>query len=198
MNESLIVAARSGDTEAYNELFKRNDGLVWYIANRFASTDIELEELHSIALLGMVKAYRSFDASKEILFATYATRCMSNEILMFVRNLKKSVSVISLNEVFNVDSDGHCFTYQDILTDDSYAIDDILEQNENKSKVLNAIDSLTQRKKEIIKAFYIDGKSQKEIARDIGISQPSVSRTRARVIRQLKMKLHSDIVERVS
>ena len=180
----------SKDADARQTLIVHNLRLVVYIARRFESTGINVEDLISIGSIGLIKAVGTFSPSRGIKLATYASRCIENEILMFLRKCQPLKNEVSIDEPLNIDWDGNELLLSDILGTDSDAINRPIEQAAERSMLLEAIERLADREKLIMKLRFglLDGeeRTQKEVADIIGISQSYISRLEKRIIRRLK------------
>lgn len=171
-------------------LIERNLRLVVYIARKFDNTKIPIEDLISIGTIGLIKAVNTFDPDKKIKLATYASRCIENEILMYLRKTSKMRSEISLDEPLNIDWDGNELLLSDILGTEGDIIYKYIEGEVDKELLNSSIGKLTDREKTIIKLrFGIPNgveKTQKEVADLLGISQSYISRLEKRIIKRLK------------
>lgn len=171
-------------------LIERNIRLVVYIARKFDNTGIGLEDLISIGTIGLIKAVNTFDAAKNIKLATYASRCIENEILMFLRRSARVRGEISLDEPLNVDWDGNELLLSDILGTDTDAVFREIENDVERSLIDEAIDRLPAREKLIINMrFGLGGypeNTQKQVADALGISQSYISRLEKRIIKRLR------------
>ena len=181
------------DENACQLLIERNLRLVVYIAKRFENTGINVEDLISIGTLGLIKAVRTFCSDKNIKLATYASRCIENEILMYIRKNAGHSADVSIDEPLNVDWDGNELLLSDILSnDEDSAADEIMHREEVKT-IHDAIDALEPREKQIIVLRYgLDGyeeMTQKDVADFLGISQSYISRLEKKIIN----KLHDDL-----
>ena len=185
---------RDGDESVRSELIERNLRLVVYIARRFENTGIYVEDLISIGTIGLIKAINTFDPDKNIKLATYASRCIENEILMYLRKNSGSKTEVSIDEPLNVDWDGNELLLSDILgTDDDCVYRNIEEQVE-KNLLFTALEKLPGREKKIMELrFGLDTgtneKTQKEVADMLGISQSYISRLEKRIIGRLKKEI---------
>lgn len=190
--EEYFKKFKEGDMSARQVLIERNLRLVAHIAKKFSVSFSDSDDIISIGTIGLIKAIDSFNPSCGTRFATYATRCMQNEILMYFRSQKKHSADTSINEILDTDKDGNPLTYMDIL----YTEDNIAEKIDLKiksEKLLSYIDKyLTKREKQIIFMRYALGFSkpltQKEIARRLGISRSYVSRIENGAIDKLRAK----------
>jgi RNA polymerase sporulation-specific sigma factor len=186
----IFVLLEQGDADARQTLIVHNLRLVVYIARRFESTGINVEDLISIGSIGLIKAVGTFSPSRGIKLATYASRCIENEILMFLRKCQPLKNEVSIDEPLNIDWDGNELLLSDILGTDSDAINRPIEQAAERSMLLEAIERLADREKLIMKLRFglLDGeeRTQKEVADIIGISQSYISRLEKRIIRRLK------------
>ena len=186
----LIKRLAGGESEVKSSLIERNIRLVVYIARKFDNTGVGLEDLISIGTIGLIKAVNTFDASKNIKLATYASRCIENEILMFLRRTSRTKGEISLDEPLNVDWDGNELLLSDILGTESDAVFREIENDVEKSLIAEAVSRLPDREKLIINMrFGLSGfreNTQKQVADALGISQSYISRLEKRIIRRLQ------------
>ena len=171
-------------------MIERNIRLVVYIARKFDNTGVGLEDLISIGTIGLIKAVNTFDASKNIKLATYASRCIENEILMFLRRTSRIKGEISLDEPLNVDWDGNELLLSDILGTEGDAVFKEIESDVEKSLIAEAVSHLPAREKLIINMrFGLSGfreNTQKQVADALGISQSYISRLEKRIIKRLQ------------
>lgn len=174
-------------------LIEHNLRLVVYIAKKFESTGVGIEDLISIGTIGLIKAVKTFCPEKNIKLATYASRCIENEILMFLRKSTQYRNEISIDEPLNIDWDGNELLLSDILGTDDDTVNKGIENEVEKELLINAIDSLNPREKQIMEMRFglVTGKelTQKEVADLIGISQSYISRLEKRIIKNLKYNL---------
>lgn len=174
-------------------LIERNLRLVVYIARKFENTGIGVEDLISIGTIGLIKAINTFDASKNIKLATYASRCIENEILMYLRRNNKIKTEISIDEPLNVDWDGNELLLSDILGTEDDIIHRIIEDEVDKELLNEALKKLSLREKKIMELRFglTNGieKTQKEVADMLGISQSYISRLEKRIINRLKKEI---------
>ena len=178
------------DIQAKKRLVEKNLRLVVYIAKKFENSGINIEDLISIGTIGLMKAINSFNADKNIKLATYASRCIENEILMYLRKTQKIKTEISIDEPINVDSEGNDLVLADILGTENDAMFKQVEESDNKKIVDAAINTLCEREKVIMELRYgFNGKkelTQKEVAEKMGISQSYISRIEKKIIERLK------------
>ncbi len=171
-------------------LIERNLRLVVYVARKFENTGIHLEDLISIGSIGLIKAINTFNPAKNIKLATYASRCIENEILMFLRKNHNIKSEISIDEPLNTDWDGNELLLSDILGTDSDEISKRIEDEVDRELLHSAIEKLSAREKQIMELRFGlssgDEKTQKEVADLLGISQSYISRLEKRIIERLK------------
>lgn len=193
--EKLKNADERTAVKLKNKLVERNLRLVVYIAKRFENTGIGIEDLISIGTMGLMKAINTFNTEKNIKLATYASRCIENEILMFIRKNAKSRNDVSLDEPLNVDWDGNELLLSDVLGTDENEVHKGIEEEEERSMLRNAVSRLKRRDKTIIELRFgltrADGKemTQKEVAELLGISQSYISRLEKRIISNLKKEI---------
>ena len=188
--KALIAKLGEHDIQAKKRLVEKNLRLVVYIAKKFENSGINIEDLISIGTIGLMKAINSFNADKNIKLATYASRCIENEILMYLRKSQKIKTEISIDEPINVDSEGNDLVLADILGTENDAMFKQVEESDNKKIVDAAINTLCEREKTIMEFRYgFNGKkelTQKEVADKMGISQSYISRIEKKVIQRLK------------
>ncbi len=181
--------------EARNALVEHNLRLVVYIAKRFENTGIGMEDLVSIGTIGLIKAVTSFKSDKNIKLATYASKCIENEILMFIRKTAPQKQEVSIDEPLSADRDGNELVLGDILGSDGEEIHRELERREDRETVRRAVEKLSPRDRLIISCrFGLSGKkemTQKEVADALGISQSYISRLEKKIIRKLKNEILS-------
>ena len=190
----LLLKLADGNDEARKKLVEKNLRLVVYIAKKFESSMFNIEDLISIGTIGLMKAINSFNIDKNIKLATYASRCIENEILMYLRKTQKLKTEISIDEPINTDAEGNDLALSDILGSDNDNIFKQVEDNDNKKVIDMAIKSLDSREKVIMELRYgFDGKNeltQKEVADKLGISQSYISRIEKKVIERLKKQFN--------
>ena len=191
--ESRAVERLEYDESARLMLIERNLRLVVYIAKRFENTGTGIEDLISIGTIGLVKAINTFKADKNIKLATYASRCIENEILMYIRKHSGARCEVSIDEPLNTDWDGNELLLSDVLGSDDDNILFELEQLEERAIIRRAVASLSEREREIIELRYgMNGErelTQKEVADRLGISQSYISRLEKKIISQLKEEI---------
>ncbi len=189
----LFILFEKGSIEARNKLIIHNLRLVVYVAKRYETNTANLEDLISIGCLGLIKAISTFKADKNFKLATYASRCIENEILMYLRKKSKQKLEISLDEPLNIDYDGNELLLSDILSTNEEGFLNNIEDNEKRKAMYKAIDMLKDREKEIIKLRYgLDTgieMTQKEVAEMLDISQSYISRLEKRIIKKLRGKV---------
>ena len=188
-----LAALEAGDDAARRTLIEHNLRLVVYIAKRFENTGVNIEDLISIGSIGLIKAINTFNSSKKIKLATYASRCIENEILMYLRKTGSQKSEVSFDEPLNTDWDGNELLLSDILGTEEDEVCRALEDDAEKRVLLEAVDLLEGREKEIILLrFGLDGRQeypQKEVADMLGISQSYISRLEKRIIERLRREM---------
>ena len=191
--ERAVAALEAGDEGARRELIEHNLRLVVYIAKRFENTGIHIEDLISIGTIGLIKAVNTFKAGKNIKLATYASRCIENEILMVLRKSGAQRTELSFDEPLNTDWDGNELLLSDILGTDEDEVCRSLEDDAEKRMLLEAVESLEGREKEIIRLRFglADGReyTQKEVAELLGISQSYISRLEKRILARLRREM---------
>ena len=191
--ERAISALERGDESARQELIEHNLRLVVYISKRFENTGINIEDLISIGTIGLIKAVNTFKAGKNIKLATYASRCIENEILMYLRKISSQRTEISFDEPLNTDWDGNELLLSDILGTDDDEVYRPLEDDADKQMLMEAIDCLSERERSIIlMRFGLPGGkeyTQKEVADKMGISQSYISRLEKRIIDRLRKEM---------
>ncbi len=194
-NEESILISRldEGDLAVKAPLIEHNLRLVVYIAKKFENTGINIEDLVSIGTIGLIKAVNTFQPKKNIKLATYASRCIENEILMYLRRNLKNRGEVSLDEPLNVDWDGNELLLSDVLGTENDMIYKQIESEVEKSLLWQAMHKLNGREKTIIKLrFGLAGeeeKTQKEVADILGISQSYISRLEKRILKRLQREI---------
>lgn len=191
--QEVLVQLSEGKKEAKEQLIVRNLRLVVYISRKFESTGVGIEDLISIGTIGLIKAVNTFCPGRNIKLATHASRCIENEILMYLRKFQNIRNEVSIDEPLNVDWDGNELLLSDILGTENDMVNRTIEQDVEKSILLRAVSRLGDREKNIMELrFGLRGgeeKTQKEVADLIGISQSYISRLEKRIIRNLKKDL---------
>ena len=191
--EKSCVQLSKTNEAARNRLIEHNLRLVVFIARKFENTGVQAEDLISIGTIGLIKAVNTFNPEKKIKLATYASRCIENEILMYLRRSCKLKLEVSLDEPLNVDWDGNELLLSDILGTDEDEVCRSLEDDAEKRMLLEAVESLEGREKEIIRLRFglADGReyTQKEVAELLGISQSYISRLEKRILTRLRREL---------
>ena len=189
----LIARLGEGDQRARAELIEHNLRLVVYIARRFENTGINLEDLISIGTIGLIKAVGTYQPAKNIKLATYASRCIENEILMYLRKTSARKTELSFDEPLNVDWDGNELLLSDVLGTDGDTVMRPIEADVDRQLLHQAIGRLGGREREIITLrFGLDGRgerTQKEVADRMGISQSYISRLEKRIMTRLKKEM---------
>ena len=190
---ACIARLAEGDQEASATLIEHNLRLVVYIARRFENTGINIEDLISIGTIGLIKAVNTYRSDKNIKLATYASRCIENEILMHLRKTAPQKSEVSFDEPLNTDWDGNELLLSDILGTDEDLVLKPIEDDVDRQLLMDAVDKLTARERTIITLrFGLGGreeKTQKEVADLMGISQSYISRLEKRIIVRLKKEI---------
>ena len=193
--EEVFLRLSGNDPEARNCLIVHNLRLVVYIAKKFESTGIGIEDLVSIGTIGLIKAVKTFCPNKNIKLATYASRCIENEILMFLRKSSQYRNELSIDEPLNVDYDGNELLLSDIIGTEEDIVNRGIETEAEREILRGAVGELCDREREIMEMRFglITGKemTQKEVAEQIGISQSYISRLEKKIIKKLRMKLES-------
>ena len=189
----LLEEYAAGSSEARNLLIERNLRLVVYIAKKFENAGVNVEDLISIGTIGLIKAVNTFKPEKNINLATYASRCIENELLMHLRRTTRLKSEVSLDEPLNVDWDGNELLLSDILGTENDVVYHRLEDEVNRSLLHSAMKKLTPREKELMEMRFglKSGRemTQKEVADRMGISQSYISRLEKRIITRLQKEI---------
>lgn len=193
--EALISKLETGSQEIKQTLVERNLRLVVYIAKKFENTGVGLEDLISIGTIGLMKAINTFNVEKKIKLATYASRCIENEILMYLRRSNKIKGEISIDEPLNQDGDGNELLLSDILGTDPDITSRRIEDEVDKKLLKASIDKLNSRERNImeLRFGFVSGneKTQKEVADMLGISQSYISRLEKKIINKMKKDIMS-------
>ena len=193
--EALLARLQSGESAVCEELIVHNLRLVVYIAKKFETSGVFVEDLISIGTIGLIKAVNTFRPEKNIKLATYASRCIENEILMFLRKTSAHKADVSIDEPLNVDWEGNELLLSDILGSEPDSIHENLEYDDEKKLLLKCVRTLPARERMIMNMrFGLDGESehtQKEVADLLGISQSYISRLEKRILGQLKKSMEA-------
>ena len=191
--EECIALIAQGDMDARGKLIEHNLRLVVYLAKKFENTGIDLEDLVSVGTIGLIKAVNSFEPVKKIKLATYASRCIENEILMYLRKVVRCKMEVSLDEPLNVDSEGNELLLGDILGTDNDLVYNDIEVSVEKELLNLSLNKLSKREQQIVNLrFGLNGaeeKTQKEVADLLGISQSYISRLEKKIITRLKKEI---------
>ena len=191
--QTLLQQAAAGDEAARARLIERNLRLVVYIARRFENTGVNIEDLISIGTIGLIKAVGTYQPAKSIKLATYASRCIENEILMHLRKTSSQKTELSLDEPLNTDWDGNELLLSDVLGTENDLVMRPIEADVDRQLLRQAMDRLEPRERHIISLrFGLDGareQTQKEVADRLGISQSYISRLEKRIIARLKKEM---------
>lgn len=186
----LMQRIENGDESAREPLITHNLRLVVYIAKKFESPSANVEDLISIGTIGLIKAVKTFCPSRNIKLATYASRCIENEILMYLRKTAQQKNEISIDEPLNVDWDGNELLIADILGSDDDIVNARIEQESEQKQLMRAVNKLNKRELSIMELrFGLNGNqphTQKQVADELGISQSYISRLEKKIIKRLK------------
>ena len=187
---AAIIKAQQGDMEARNKLIEHNLRLVVFLAKKYESSQYDIEDLVSIGSIGLIKGINTYKLDKNIKLATYASRCIANEILMFLRKNKKRNAEVSLDEVLNYDNDGNELHLEDVIGTENELVPNLYQDKVNKEFLNKEVMKLNKRDKEIITLRYglnnTKEYTQKEVAELLGISQSYISRIEKKVIKKIK------------
>ena len=187
---AYLIKAKAGDEEARNVLIEHNLRLVVFLAKKYENTTYDIEDLVSIGSIGLIKGINTYKIDKNIKLATYASRCISNEILMFLRKNKRKRAEVSLEDALNYDAEGNELHLEDILGTEIDLVPNEYEKQVDKEVLSKEIESLPDRDKEIMTLRYglnnTKEYTQKEVAEMLGISQSYISRIEKKVVRKLK------------
>lgn len=185
-----LIACKKGDMEAKNKLIEHNLRLVVFLAKKYESTGYEMEDLISIGSIGLIKGIETYKIDKNIKLATYASRCISNEILMYIRKNKKRKKEVSLEDSLNYDNEGNELHLEDVLGTENDLVSDSYEREVERKCVGEEINKLKPREKQIMVLRYgLNNKesyTQKEVADILGISQSYISRIEKKVIKNIR------------
>jgi RNA polymerase sporulation-specific sigma factor len=196
--KELLLRLDDGDDKARKKLVEKNLRLVVYIAKKFENINADIEDLISIGTIGLIKAINTYKSDKNIKLATYASRCIENEILMYIRKNSGQRAEVSIDEPLNTDWDGNELLLSDVLGGEEDLIYKELETEEDRKTIQKALSSLNEREREIIMLRFGLGKNereltQKEVADLLGISQSYISRLEKKIIRHLREEIGSKI-----
>ena len=197
-DEELKTIERMGiDPSASTKLIEHNLRLVVYIAKRFENTGVGIDDLTSIGTIGLIKAINTYRADKNIKLATYASRCIENEILMYIRKNSNRIKEVSIDEPLNTDWDGNELLLSDVLGTDDDMVYKNIEATENSKIINDAVSKLNKREQTIINLrFGLSGEeelTQREVADMLGISQSYISRLEKKIIKRLKKEIETKI-----
>ena len=189
----LVEEMKAGSERARNELIERNLRLVVYTAQKFGTSNVCMEDLISIGTIGLIKAVGSFNNEKNIKLATYASRCIENEILMHLRKTSKQKREVSLDEPLNTDSEGNELCIADILSGDPNEVSKNMDKEDERSNLREVLNNLSQKEKEIMCMRYgLSGKgemTQKQVADYFEISQSYISRIEKKILDKMKVEI---------
>ena len=192
--EKLVIDFHNGNLKAKDKLIEHNLRLVVYLSKKYEGSNVDLEDLVSIGTIGLIKGINTYKGDKNIKLATYASRCIDNEILMYLRKNKKRRADVSLEESLSFDKEGNELTLEDVLGTDENIVTKSLEEEDTKKIMLEEINKLKERDKTImIMRYGLDGKdelTQKEVASILGISQSYISRIEKKVIKEISELIH--------
>ena len=195
--EELLQKLTTEGDKVRDILIERNLRLVVYIARKFENTGVGVEDLISVGTIGLIKAVNTFNPEKKIKLATYASRCIENEILMYLRRNSKIKAEVSFYEPLNIDWDGNELLLSDILGTENDTVYNLIEDEVDKQLLFLALKHLNDREKEIVRLrFGLNGyneKTQKEVADMLGISQSYISRLEKKIINRLKKEINKMI-----
>lgn len=190
-----IKLKEEGNSEAKEKLIEHNLRLVVFLAKKYENTGVDLEDLVSIGSIGLIKGINTFSSDKNIKLATYASRCIDNEILMYLRKNKKIKAEVSIDQALSYDGDGNELHLEDVIGTDKDEISKELETKDDKALMIKEILSLKPRDREIMILRYgllgNDEYTQKEVAEKLGISQSYISRIEKKVIKKLKVLINT-------
>ena len=192
---NYLIKSKKGDIEAKNKLIEHNLRLVVFLAKKYESTGYDIEDLVSIGSIGLIKGINTYKVDKNIKLATYASRCISNEILMYIRKNKKRKAEISLEDTLNYDAEGNELRLEDILGTEDDIVHKEFENRVDKEVLSKEISKLPKRDKQIMIMRYglnnTKEYTQKEVADLLGISQSYISRIEKKVIKKLEFLMNS-------
>ena len=189
----LLARMADGDSAARDELITHNLRLVVYLAKKYEGSGVPSEDMVSIGTIGLIKAVNTFTPERSIKLATYASRCIGNEILMYLRKSSNRRQEASIDEPLNIDGDGNELLLSDVLSSEENQVGQRLEQDAERASLRRSVEQLSPRERQIMELRFglLDGveRTQKEVADAIGISQSYISRLEKRIIRQLREQL---------
>ena len=195
-SELVLLFQNNSDLGAKSKLIEHNLRLVLYIAKKFEGNKLDIQDLVSVGSIGLIKAVDSYKLDKNIKLATYASRCIENEILMFLRKANKNINDLSLDDGIVNDEEGNTLSLSEIIPDEKLVTDEI-ELKDEKSYLIKAIEKLNEREQTIMFMRYglngYDELTQKEVADQMNISQSYISRLEKKIIHKLKIDLSSNI-----
>ena len=195
--QQALAGLAAGSAGARDMLITHNLRLVVYIAKKFESPAAGVEDMISIGTIGLIKAVNTFEPDKKIKLATYASRCIENEILMYLRKSCNRRQDASIDEPLNTDSDGNELLLMDVLTSDDAGVGEALERSAERDDLRQAVGRLSARERKIMQMrFGLDGQqehTQKEVADSIGISQSYISRLEKRIIKRLRREIEAAV-----
>ena len=190
-----IILKEKGDEEAKNKLIEHNLRLVVFLAKKYENTGGDLEDLVSIGSIGLIKGINTFSSNKNIKLATYASRCIDNEILMYLRKNKKIKQEVSIDQALSLDGDGNELHLEDVIGTEKDEVPKNIELQDDKELMIKEILSLKPRDREIMILRYgllgNEEFTQKEVAEKLGISQSYISRIEKKVIKKLQLLIHT-------
>ena len=191
--KDLLARMMAGDPTARDELITHNLRLVVYLAKKYENSGVPSEDMISIGTIGLIKAVNTFTPERNIKLATYASRCIGNEILMYLRKSSNRRQEASIDEPLNIDGDGNELLLSDVLSSDENQVGQKLEQDAERATLLQSVALLSPRERQIMELRFglVDGveHTQKEAADAIGISQSYISRLEKRIIKELRKRL---------
>ena len=193
---AAAAACQAGDEGARRTLIEHNLRLVVFLARKFESSGVGTEDLISIGTIGLIKAVSTYRSDRKVKLATYASRCIENEILMYLRKSSNRRQEASIDEPLNIDGDGNELLLSDVLSSEENQVGQRLEQDAERASLRRSVEQLSPRERQIMELRFglVDGveHTQKEAADALGISQSYISRLEKRIIRTLKARLESE------
>ena len=193
IEEEYVMQCENGNVEARNKLIEHNLRLVVYLAKKYENTSYDLEDLVSIGTIGLIKGIKTYKLDKNIKLATYVSRCIDNEILMFLRKNKKKKCEVSFEDSINFDAEGNELHLEDVLGTEEDIVEQAYEDKIDKKILINELNKLKGRDKEIITLRYglneTEELTQKEVADKLNISQSYISRIEKKILRKLYTKI---------